>query len=115
MGDFKPAMVWPLADCLAEEMEERGWTCVDLAMRMPGDYASNIGVINVILAISSTGGPDTFTLGDDVAEGLALAFGVSPQLINGLHKSWVDNPQARQPFNCPEHLFAGIEFPESAL
>lgn len=105
-----PAMVWPLADYLAEEMDERGWTCVDVARRMPGEYSSNIGVINVVLACCQK----EFIVSKDLAKRIATAFDVSPQYILKLHQVWTENPAARQPFECPNHLLDGLEFPEPA-
>lgn len=107
MADRMPAMVWPLASFLAEEMDARGWTCVDVAERMPGEYAINIGIINLMLAVQD----DRLLLTEGCAEALATAFGSSADYFIKLDRSWRENPAVRQPFECPEHLLDGLVFP----
>lgn len=99
-------MVFCLAEIIAGEMQARGFTAVDVAARMPGKYATNVGVVNLILAVQS----ESMLLGD-VCERLAVAFGVSSEFFKSIHKTWMDNPGARQAFECPENLFDGLVFP----
>ena len=76
-----PIEVWPLASHLAEEMEHRGWTAVDVAKRMPGDYAHNIGIINLVLAVQT----DNMIIDHRTTEPIARAFGVSTEFFQNLH------------------------------
>jgi len=101
-----PAEVFPLAQFMAEEMDERGWTAVDVAKRMGGDYGKNIGIVNLVLCVHR----DSMRL-DDCIDDLALAFDVSAEMFRKLHQTWLDNPSARLPFECPEHLLGGFIFP----
>ena len=106
MGELpKPVMVFSLAEYLADEMQARRWTAVDVAKRMPGDYGLNVLIVNFTLAITD----EKLLMTDDLAEGFADAFNVSPDLFHNLHQKWVDHPEARQPFKCPDHLFTGLE------
>lgn len=102
-----PAEVFSLAEMLADEMEARGWTCVDVARRMPGDYAINVLIINFTLAITD----EKLLLSDDTAEAFATAFGVSAEYIKNIHQMWGRWPDRRSPFECPEHLLDGMIFP----
>lgn len=99
--------VWPLAAFLAEEMQTRKWTCVDVAQRMGGQYDLDVGVINFVLAIE----PEKMKVDFDLIRRLALAFDVTPSFLHGLHQQWVDNPDGREPFECPDELFDGLVFP----
>lgn len=101
-----PLEVYPLAQLIAEEMQERDWTAVDVAKRMVGDYGMNIGIVNLVLCVHR----DDMRL-DDCIDNLALAFDVSAEMFRSLHQKWLDNPNARQPFECPEHLLDGLVFP----
>lgn len=102
-----PVQVFSLAEHLADEMQARGWTCVDVARRMPGDYAVNVGIINFTLAITE----EKITLCDETAEALAAAFDVSAESLKTIHQMWDQWPDRRSPFECPEHLLDGFTFP----
>jgi hypothetical protein len=109
--DHVPAEVFPLAEYLADEMQARGWTAVDVARRMPGDYAINIGVVNLTLAIQDDG-----LLFDGVSlQGLAAAFDVDPAFFANLHAVWLRYPNARAEFKCPEELLTGMIFSRTRL
>lgn len=99
----------PLAAHVADEMEARNWTCVDVAKRMPGDYGHNVGVMNFFLAID----PEKLLITDELISGLSEAFEVSEQFFRNLHSTWLDNPDCRSAFNCPEHLLDGLVFPSN--
>lgn len=101
--------VWPLASYLAEEMQARDWTCVDVAQRMGGDYRMDIGVINFFLVVP----PEKLVVDLKLIAALAQAFGMSPGYLHNLHQFWIDNPLGRQPFECPEELLDGLIFPEN--
>lgn len=104
-----PASVWPLASYLAEIMQARSWTCVDVAHRMPGDYRRNIVFINLVMAVQN---PQILLTAKHAAV-IASAFGVSPQYISRLHDEWLRWPNARQSFECPDHLLDGILIPDN--
>ena len=99
-----PAEVFCLGEHLADEMQARGWTAYDVASRMPGDYTENLLIVGVTLAVQD----ENLILTSNVAAALATAFDVSQDYIEGLHRAWRDNPKARQPFECPEHLLPKI-------
>lgn len=108
-SNIGPVEVWPLASHLADEMDARGWTCVDVARRMPGDYRRNIAFINLVMAVQDP----KILLPKDQAADIAAAFNVSPQYISRLHDAWLRWPNARQSFECPEHLLDGLLFPDN--
>lgn len=99
--------VWPLASHLAEEMTARGWKATDVATRMPGDYAKNIVIVNLILAVQD----DKMILDRELLQNLASAFGVSTDFFANLRETWLRWPLARQPFDCPEELLNGLLIP----
>jgi hypothetical protein len=107
-NDHVPAEVFSLAEYLANEMQVRGWTAIDVARRMPGDYAMNICVVNLTLAVQD----DSLLLDDVSLHGLATAFNVDPTFFANLHATWLNNPNARAEFKCPEELLTGMIFPE---
>lgn len=108
--DHVSAEVFPLAEYLADEMQARGWTAVDVAHRMPGDYAINIGVVNLTLAVQD----DKLLLSEETARDLAAAFDVDPTFFANLHAAWLRYPNARTEFKCPEELLTGMIFSESS-
>lgn len=103
-----PASVWPLASYLADEMEARQWTAVDVASRMAGDYPRNIILVNLILSIQH----DNMIIEDEVFDNLGSAFGLTATMLKNLHRYWIDCPKSREPFKCPEHLLDGLVFPD---
>jgi len=104
-----PASVWPLASHLIDEMDHRGWTAVDVAARMPGEYTRNVALVNVLLAVQT----DKMIIDRSVTEPIAVAFDVSWQFFQNLHDAWKNHPEAREPFQCPEHVLTGMLFPEN--
>lgn len=71
-------------DFIAEEIAARGWTLEDLAARMGGDYGINLLALQMYDAVREP----NCRMGDETAEGLARAFGVSPQLFLNLERLW---------------------------
>lgn len=106
---MKPVSVWPLASYLADEMESRGWTCVDVALRMPGGYAENVCMINLLMAVQDS----RMIMHEEIFDGLSEAFGISAIYFQKLHSQWLRWPDAREPFKCPEHLLEGILIPSN--
>ena len=103
----KPAEVFCLGEFLADEMQARGWTSYDVAKRMPGDYRKNLLIVAFTLSLQD----ENLLLSKDVAALLAGAFEVSPDYIENLHRAWLENPEGRQPFECPENLLPEIVMP----
>ena len=101
----KPVKVFCLAEYICEEMEDRGWTAVDVAIGMGGEFTRTKLIIDFILAITPTN--ETCLIDDVTFARIAKAFGTSPGFFKGLHKEWTEteNPAARSQFECPEHLF----------
>lgn len=79
-----PAEVFPPGVFIADELEARGWSVEDLARRMPGDYGENFLCIGLLLAVHDK----NLMMGEDIAEKLADAFGVSPQYFINLDRTW---------------------------
>jgi plasmid maintenance system antidote protein VapI len=100
-----PAQVFSLAEYLADEMAERGWTTSDVANHMgPGrNYVVDKIALDVLMAVSPT--RDTLKIDEDTCDSIARAFGVSPQFIRNIHAEWQKWPDRRVAFECPEELF----------
>lgn len=100
---------WPLASFIADEMIAREWKSTDVARRMPGDYQSNIVMINLVLCVQS----DQMLITFEDIRSFATAFGISPAFFANLHNGWLQNPDRREPFECPEALLDGLSFPQN--
>lgn len=109
MSERIVAEAWPLAFYLAEEMDARGWTTLDVATRMGGkDIGRDVLIVGLLLAVHRDG----LLFGDDVFAGLARAFDLSEEFLRNLDAAWRKAPpETRQKFEAPDHLFEGIEFP----
>lgn len=106
MSERIPAEVFSLAECLCDEMEERGWTTKDVAAYM-GDTQSlpiNLLTFEMVLAVPNEPGA---TIDDETFAGMARAFGVSEQFLRNIDRDWRAHPEKQQPFTAPEHLFSG--------
>lgn len=102
MGEHEPMEVWPLASYLAEEMTERRWTSVDVAVRMGGsEPAKDVLVVELLLSVQR----DTLIFDDDLLKRLGTAFGVSYEVFRNLDDVWRQNPTKRVPFEPDESLF----------
>lgn len=91
----------PLAYFLAEEMDARGWTSVDVALRMAGDYSVNIFAFELGMSVHEDG-----LLWGDLLDQVAAAFDLSSEMLTVLDKQWRNNPKGRVAFLCPERLLA---------
>jgi hypothetical protein len=103
----EPVEVYCLGSYLAEEMEERGWTSVDVGMRMGGksvdEHSMNIFIVDTILCCSAT---ETMVIGADNYRALERAFGVSDGFFERLDSGWHDFPDRRVPFEVPDFLLS---------
>ena len=100
-AEREPAEVFPLAQYLCEEMEERGWTTADVATRMDGDDAENQVAVDIILTVHK----DSLVIDEKTFESLAKAFGVSALFFKRLDAVWRRWPDRRALFTAPESLF----------
>ena len=101
-----PIEVFSLAEMLADEMSSRGWTTSDVARRMikPGqDYVREKLAFDVLMVVSPT--KDTLRIDDDTFDSLSRAFGISAGFFKKIHAGWMEWPERRSEFECPEELF----------
>lgn len=84
MSDRKPAEVFHLADYLQEEMDARGWTLDDVAVRMT---ARQLCINKLALELFFAVREKNVVLGN-MGNDLAEAFGVSPEFLNNMHEAW---------------------------
>jgi len=105
MTDIEPAEVFPLASYLWEEMEARGWTTDDVAMRMPAanGYEAGINLLTVMMVLAVQ--RDGCLIGDELFAKLAAAFDVSEDLFRNLDATWRKWPDRRAPFDCPDKAY----------
>ena len=82
------AEAFPPGEFIQDELDARGWTTTDLAIRMGGDPRFNKLVVDMLVHVRAKG----LSIGEETAERLAKAFGVSKQFFLNLDKSWQDHP-----------------------
>jgi len=79
---------YTLADFLQEEMDERGWTVRDVAMRMGGITEHEIVIdwctVDLAMHVHDT----NLLLDAETAEKLGRAFSVPPEFLVNLDASW---------------------------
>lgn len=83
-SDRTPAEVFHLADILQEEMDARGWTLEDVAVRMT---AKQLLINHLALQMFFSVREKHIVLGD-MADDLGAAFGIDPQLFINIHETW---------------------------
>jgi len=88
----KPAEAFHPSEFIVEEMEARGWSRDDLALRMPGEYGVNRLALDMYFDV----GPyePTMRLGD-MADVFGAAFGIAGVFFKRLEEQWLatDPPQ----------------------
>jgi plasmid maintenance system antidote protein VapI len=86
----KPAECFHPSVFIKEEMEARGWSMDDLALRMAEGDVRKFGVERLALDIYFEVGPTepNLIIGDDSARMLAAVFDVNPEFFLNLQKSW---------------------------
>ena len=87
---------YTLADFLQEEMDARGWTARDVAMRMGGTTEHEIEIdwctVDLALHVHDT----KLLLDAETAEKLGHAFDVPPEFLVNLDASWRKSYDAAQ-------------------
>lgn len=102
-----PAEVFCLAELLSDELEARGWTTDDVALRMGGDVdeiCKNLLAVNLIMCVHK----DKLLVGDRLFDGLAKVFDVDPMFFRNIDAAWRKHPDRRRPFKPPESIFGPI-------
>ena len=83
-----PAEVFPVGDFIREEMEARGWSTRRLALAMGGTTAdetrTNHCTVDLLLHVTES---DDY-LGEDEAQKLGRAFGVSGKIFLALDEAY---------------------------
>lgn len=78
------AETFPTGEFIQDELDARGWTTDDLAVRMGGDAAMNKLTVDLLIHV-----PDkNMILDTETAEGLSRAFGVSAQFFLNIDATW---------------------------
>lgn len=102
-----PAVVYPLAEFIADEMLARGWTTRDVAVRMGWKTKEEFGIdclaLDFLLAVQDDG----LVIGDEQFRKLSRAFDVSEEFFRNLHADWQKWPERRGIFVCPEEILSG--------
>jgi hypothetical protein len=99
----EPVEVWPLTHFLCEEMQARGWTTADVAIRMK--TSDGYGIDKLTLDLLMANEEANLIIDDNTFAALARAFGVSEQYFRNLHAVWKNWPDRRVAFECPESIF----------
>lgn len=91
-----PAEVFHVGEFIEDEMAARGWTSLDLALRMGGKTAEEIGLDRLSVDLLCNVHHKDLLMGEKMAAKIAAAFGSSPEYWINLDKAWRD----QQP--CPK-------------
>jgi hypothetical protein len=70
---------------ILEEMAARGWSSIELAQAMPGDFQTNHAAVHIYLIL----GPKKPNMRIGDATDYAAAFGVLPELFLNLERAWL--------------------------
>lgn len=87
-----PAQAFPVGLFIAEEMTERGWTADDVLDRMsvePKDR--DLWTLTLALILATAADHTPIVIGQETAEKLGAAFGVSPRFFVALadaYRAW---------------------------
>ncbi len=88
-----PAEVFPPGEYIEDEIEARGWTEEDLAMRMCDgtdyDYSLCLFIVQMTIEIHEYKGHAP-TMGQGMHEKLGKAFGTSAELWRNLETRWIE-------------------------
>ena len=81
---------------IQEELDARGWTTRDLAMRMCGTTARDVAIEQLALDLYLAVGPQQTGMRIGSTLGLAHAFGTTPEYWRNLERAWLDWKAAQQ-------------------
>ena len=101
------AHAFSLAECLSEEMIERGWTTEDVVRHMQTgrDPAMDLFCLDLLMCVQD----DRILINSVTFDGLTRAFGVDPDFFRNMDAAWRRAPkEVREPFNPPEQIFGPI-------
>lgn len=103
MTEHIPAEVFCLAESLADEIIERGWTTEDVAIRMNTSRgpAMDLFIVDLLMCVQDDG----LLIDEETFDGLARAFDVDPQYFRNLHAVWQRWPDRRNSFEPPGSIF----------
>lgn len=88
------AETFHVIDFIREEMDERDWSIWTLVRRMSDDQSDEaLGRIKLALELLELREPDML-IGEEIAEGLARAFGTGQEIWLNLDKTWRDAQRA---------------------
>jgi hypothetical protein len=90
----RAAETFHVIDFIREEMDERNWPIWTLARHMSADQSDEaLGRIKLALELLELRDPDML-IGEEVAAGLARAFGTGSEIWLNLDKTWRDAQRA---------------------
>lgn len=91
MSERMPAEVFHPSEFIKEEMEARGWSADELAMRLAAGDKKQFGIERLALDLYFEVGPSErgLRLGEDNARMLAAVFDVSPEYFLNLERAWL--------------------------
>lgn len=102
-----PCEVFSLSEFVCEEMDARGWTTSDIALRMDNgqSFTRNLLTINITLVLSPMN--RGCLIGDEMFAGLSNAFHISEKFFRSIHAIWEHNPDKRSAFEPSDCLLDG--------
>ena len=105
--EHEPAEVFPLAEFLSDEIVARGWTTMDVAVRMGGsedEIMKNLLSVDLLMCVHKDG----LLVGDQLFVGLSRVFDVDESYLRTLDGIWRRWPHRRSKFRPPESIFSAV-------
>ena len=88
-----PAEVFRVGDFIREELEARGWSVAELAVRMGGETRKEREIDYLTVELLLEIDDKNCHLGDETAHQLELAFGVNHQVFLALDRTYRESRQ----------------------
>lgn len=82
------AEVFPVGHYIQEELDERGWTVVELALRMNGVNVRKVGIDQLAVELLMAVNDPKLLLDKETAEKLGLAFDVQSGFFLNLDRAY---------------------------
>lgn len=79
---------------IQEEMDARGWSLDDLALKMPGEFGLNRLSLDFYFEVGPT--TPNMIIGQATADKLGVAFDVSPDFFLNLETAWRNRQPTRK-------------------